>query len=74
MEKFMRTVYLPALEKRVTLRAYIAAVKLEKANPDREFSTGLTTWWPTTGAEIMQQFYEGVQQRINARIPYLQRA
>jgi hypothetical protein len=49
-------------------------VKLEKANPDREFSTGLTTWWLTTGAEIMQQFYEGVQQRINARIPYLQRA
>jgi len=70
----MRVIYLPAIDRRVSLKAYVAAVKMAKANPDREFSTGLTTWWPTTGADIMQQFYEGVQERINAGIPYLQRA
>jgi hypothetical protein len=69
----MRVIYLPAIDRRVSLKAYVAAIKMAKANPDREFSTGLTTWWPTTGAEIMRQFSEGVQDRINDGIPYLQR-
>ena len=74
MEIPMRAIHLPAIDRRVSLKAYVAAVKMAKANPDREFSHGLTTWWPTTGAEIMQQFHEGMQDRINAGIPYLQRA
>ena len=69
----MRVIHLPAVDRRVSLKAYVTAVKMAKANHDREFSTGLTTWWPTTGAEIMQQFHEGMQDRINASIPYLQR-
>lgn len=69
----MRTIRLPALDRSVPLGVYIAAVKLAKANPDREFKTGLTTWWPTTGSEIMRQFNRGLVDRINAAVPYTER-
>jgi hypothetical protein len=65
-----RTIRLPAIGRTVSLRAYIRAVKLAKANPDTEFKTGLTTWWPTTGAEIVRQFRKGMTDRINQGIPY----
>jgi hypothetical protein len=55
-ERLMRVIHLPAIDKVVALGAYIRAVKLAKANPDRTFATGFTTWWPTTGAEVMDQF------------------
>ena len=48
-------------------------VRLAKAFPTAVFKTGLTTWWPTTGAEIMKQFREGMTDRINQAIPYSQR-
>jgi hypothetical protein len=66
----MRVIYLPAIDKRVSLRAYVAAIRLAKAYPARTFKYGLTTWWPVTGAEIMRQFYAGVTERINDGIPY----
>ena len=69
----MRTIRLPALDRSVSLGAYVNAVKLAKAHPDREFKHGLTTWWPTTGAEIVKQFCEGMTDRINAATPYSQR-
>lgn len=59
------TVRLPAVDKTVSLKAYIQGVKLAKANPDKEFKYGLTTWWPVTGREIMRQFLDGVNDRIN---------
>ena len=61
----MRTIYLPAIERRVSLKQYIAAVKLAKANPDKEFKHGLTCWWACTGAEIVKQFRRGMMERIN---------
>lgn len=69
----MRTIYLPAVEKTVTLTAYIKAIRFAQANPTITFEHGLTTWWPTTGEEIMRQFREGVMDRINQAIPYIQR-
>ena len=69
----VRTVYLPAISKRVSLAAYIRAVKLALANPDRTFSHGLTCWWSCTGAEIADQFREGMHDRINQSIPYIRR-
>lgn len=68
-----RYIILPAINRKVALGAYIAAVKTAKARPDQEFREGLTTWWPTTGRDILQQFFNGVQERINAGIPYSQR-
>jgi hypothetical protein len=53
----MRVIYLPAIDKTVSLRAYLAAVRLAKAHPAQTFTHGLTTWWPTTGAEIRLQFF-----------------
>lgn len=66
----MRTIYLPAIEKSVTLKAYLAAVKHAIANPTAEYKHGLTSWWTTSGAEIRRQFLEGVHARINDRTSY----
>jgi hypothetical protein len=68
-----RTITLPAVNMTVTLKAYVAAVRMAKANPTAEFKHGFTTWWPTTGADIMRQFREGMQERINQAIPYSKR-
>jgi len=70
----MRTIDLPAVNRRVSLAAYITAVRLAKANPEREFKHGLTTWWPTTGAEIVNQFQQGMDDRINQAVSYSQRS
>lgn len=61
----MQYITLTAVSKRVTVSAYVKAVKVARANPTAEFKHGLTTWWPTTGAEIMKQFLEGIHDRIN---------
>ena len=69
----LRTIHLPAIDRTVSLAAYIQAVRLAKASPTSVFKTGLTTWWPTTGAEIMKQFRDGMNDRIDQAIPYSQR-
>jgi hypothetical protein len=69
----LRTIHLPAIDRTVSLAAYNQAVRLAKAFPTAVFKTGLTTWWPTTGAEIIKQFREGMTDRINQAIPYSQR-
>jgi len=69
----MRYISLPAINKRVTIKNYVAGVKMAKARPDAEFKHGLTCWWPCTGADIMRQFRDGVMDRINQAIPYLKR-
>ena len=68
-----RVIHLSAINRTVTLFQYLRAVKLAKANPDKEFNHGLTTWWPVKGHEIMRQFFDGVQDRITQAIPCSQR-
>ena len=62
----MRYITLTAVSKRVTVSAYVKAVKVARANPAAEFKHGLTTWWPTTGAEIVKQFRAGMNDRISS--------
>ncbi len=69
----IRMIFLPAIERRVTLGQYIKAVKAAKAQPDTEFKHGLTTWWPTTGEEIVRQFRKGMNERISDAHPYMKR-
>ncbi len=69
----LRVIYLPALERRVTLGQYVQVVKKAKENLDVEFKRGLTTWWPTTGAEIVEQFRKGMNERISDAHPYMKR-
>jgi len=71
--KIQKYIYLPAIERHVTLKQYIEGIKLAKLNPDSIFKHGLTCWWPCTGTEIMKQFREGIQERINQCIPYILR-
>ena len=69
----MKTIHLPAIDKRVPLSSYIKAIRAAKENPERTFTTGLTTWWPTTGSEILEQFRHGMHDRINQAVPYSER-
>ena len=69
----VRVIGLPALNRSVTVGEYVRAIKLAQVNLDAEFKHGLTTWWPTTGAEIMRQFREGIHGRINDKVPYYKR-
>jgi len=69
----MRYITLDAINKRVSLKNYIAGIKKAKTNPETLFPYGLTCWWSCTGAEIMQQFLAGINDRINQAIPYNQR-
>lgn len=68
-----RYIYLPAVEKRVPLGAYVKGIKTAIANPEAEFKHGLTCWWSCTGAEIRKQFRRGMHDRINQGIPYHKR-
>ena len=69
----VRVIGLPAIGISVTIGEYVKAIKLALANPEEEFKHGLTTWWPTKGSEIMQQFRQGVHGRINDKVPYYKR-
>lgn len=71
--KAKRAIYLPVIERRVSIGAYVQAIKLAKANPNAEFKHGLTCWWSCTGAEIMEQFRAGMHDRITQGIPYSER-
>lgn len=68
--RMIRTVSLPAINRTVSLGAYVRAIKLAKANPESEFRHGLTAWWPCTGREIMDQFRRGMHDRITQALPY----
>ena len=70
----MLTIYLPALDRHVTMRQYLDAVRLAKTNQARTFKTGLSSWWPTTGTDIMRQFRHSIHDRINQAISYHIRA
>lgn len=69
----IRTITLPAVNLTVSLGAYVKAIKMARDNPEVEFKHGLTTWWPTTGREVMRQFRDGVNDRINQGVAYSQR-
>ena len=67
------TIYLPAVEKTVTVGQYVRAVRVAKANPTAEFKHGLTTFYPCTGAEIMRQFREGCHDRQRQRMDFVRK-
>ena len=60
-------IILSATDLRVTVAACVKAIRAAKAHPTAEFRHGLTTWWPCTGAAVMQQFREGCHDRQAAR-------
>lgn len=69
----MRYISLPAIGKRVSLKNYVAGIKKAKSMPDAVFPYGLTCWWSCTGEQIMRQFRESIEDRINQAIPYIER-
>jgi len=41
---------------RVGIGTYVAGIKMAKRYPDQKFAVSLSTWWPVTGREIVQEF------------------
>jgi hypothetical protein len=73
MKMAQRTVYLSAIERRVTLGDYIKAVKKAKNNLEAEFDHGLDCWCACSGQDIVWQFRRSIHNRINDKIPYIER-
>ena len=73
MSDVTRAIYVPGVDKWVSIGAYVKQIKIVKANLDAEFKNGLTMWGAHTGHQIMRQFRRGMHDRINQRIPYSQR-
>lgn len=69
----MRTIYLPSIERSITIGQYVRAIKLAKKHLNKEFKQGLNCWWPCSGQDIVNQFRDAVQDRINQAIPYMLR-
>lgn len=70
----IRVIALPAISDRsIPLGVYVKGVKAALEQPETEFKHGLTTWWPTTGAEIRRQFLRSIHDRINQGVPYIER-
>lgn len=62
-------IYIPAINRHVSIAAYCAAIRKAKANPDAEFPHSFERWWPTTGAEILREWRKVRNRRITAGIP-----
>lgn len=61
---------LSALDRRVSIPAYIAAVRRAIAAPDATFRQGLESWWPVTGAEIRREYNRALNRRIMRHAPH----
>lgn len=53
----------------VSLAAYLKAIRLAKQNPDQLFDRGLCSAFPKQGQDIMEDFLDGVMDRINQHMP-----
>ena len=63
-----RIITLPATHGAVSIDRYVAGIRTARANPAAEFSHGLCSWWPATGAKIMREFRAGWQDRMQQRV------
>ncbi len=64
----MKTIRLEAIDKSVSLAAYIAGVQDAIKNPMAQYKHGLTCWWTCSGKDIRRQFVAGVHDRINKHL------
>jgi hypothetical protein len=62
-------IYVPGIDRTVSVAAYCAAIRKAKANPDATFPYTLEGWWPGTGADIVRQFRKAAHNRITAGRP-----
>ena len=69
----MRFIYLSGPGYWISIAGYVRLIKHAKAHPNERYAQSLCDWWPCTGADIMRQFREGVQDRITQGAPYSQR-
>ena len=54
--------------KKIGISNYCKGIKLAKLNPEETFKYGLTTWYPTSGEQIIKQFRDSIHDRINNKL------
>jgi hypothetical protein len=64
-----RGIYIPGIQRTVSIGAYCAAICKAKANPDARFPHTLNNWWSGTGADILREWREVRNVRITAALP-----
>lgn len=64
-----RVITLTAHGRQLTIGQYVEIVKRVKASaPGTRFDKSFCNWWSTTREEILREFFEGVQDRINKHL------
>ena len=62
----MKYIYLPATNRKLTIAQYVEIVRKVKNSPvNSEFNQSFNGWWSNSREEILNQFFIGVQDRIN---------
>ncbi|TET21429.1 MAG: hypothetical protein E3J71_09480 [Candidatus Stahlbacteria bacterium] len=69
-----RMIYIPGIDRWVTLGQYVKAIKKVKSMPlDTIWPHSLEDWTSARGSDILREFMKGIMDRINQGIPYSQR-
>lgn len=63
----MKTIALTIDGAGVTIPRFIAAIKQAKESPERTFNRSIKRWWSRTGAQILQEYHEIIDENINRR-------
>lgn len=62
-------IYIPAINRHVSIAAYCAAIRKAKANPDGLFPHTFESWASGTGRDILREWRKVRNRRITAGIP-----
>ena len=61
----MKTIALTMDGFQMSIPDFIKAIQKAKANPELMFSRSIKGWWPATGREILREYREMVNDKIN---------
>jgi hypothetical protein len=64
----MKTIYLPATHKYITVSQYVSAYYKVRKYPEAIFPHGLNSWYSKTGKEIQKEYTDAIHERINERV------
>ncbi|RPH88510.1 MAG: hypothetical protein EHM66_00445 [Deltaproteobacteria bacterium] len=63
----MKTVALAIDHYHIPIPQFIRAIKTARENPEKLFKRSIKCWWERTGAQIIQEYREIIDENINRR-------
>ena len=71
MKKKAKLIYCPGPDKWLTVGQYVSIIKKVKSLPlDTQYPQTFCSWAGGTGHDILREFLEGINDRINRNSPY----